>query len=285
MEDGEHDPEEPIEPTEPFVPFSETPEEAEVRYLEELAKAELVIALELPKSCQIQGQECNLPNPTFRKAISHLFGRNKLCTRSIPDHVWVQACRKHYQRMRYRNVTHYASRQCEIVRQTMIQIQAWSNLNDRAGKPGHLDGWKLDVRKREQNRLKKSKKRARDAEDDDQQHSLPLRHESLGSDDDEFSNGMPDHTPTAVPEWLLVKCDPEVNYTTRQILEVLNEIQEGIERYGYDNQQIAKNASHVRHPKSLEKIPDIEMLPRISTEGPETPTPKPKAVTRKTTGG
>ncbi|KAK8128824.1 NADH-ubiquinone oxidoreductase 49 kDa subunit [Apiospora sp. TS-2023a] len=29
-----------------------------------------------------------------RKAISHIFGRNKLCTRMIPDQVWVHFCRK-----------------------------------------------------------------------------------------------------------------------------------------------------------------------------------------------
>ena len=41
---------------------------------------------------------CDTQAP-YRKAISHIFGRNKLCTRSIPDFVWVHYCRKHYQRM------------------------------------------------------------------------------------------------------------------------------------------------------------------------------------------
>ena len=37
-----------------------------------------------------------------RKVVSHIFGRNKACTRKLPENLWRLWCRKHYQRFKYR---------------------------------------------------------------------------------------------------------------------------------------------------------------------------------------
>jgi hypothetical protein len=64
----------------------------------------------------------------WRKAMSHVFGRNKNCTRSIPDRVWPWFCRKHYQRGRYRNGHDYAKKQVWAVTVQVLRLEAWSNL-------------------------------------------------------------------------------------------------------------------------------------------------------------
>ncbi|KAI1845096.1 hypothetical protein JX265_002818 [Neoarthrinium moseri] len=172
-----------------------------------------------------------------RKAISHIFGRNKLCTRMIPQHVWVHFCRKHYQRSRYRNAQEYAKLQCELVQKQIQRVQAWSDENKRAGQSGVVQDWSLSVRKREQKRLddrvstKASKKR-------------PYREETDDEDADRaVLNG------TAVPGWLLNKCNS--GYTTAQIEEIVAQLKTEMDQ------------------GKLTQIPDIEILPNISTDSPD----------------
>jgi len=163
-----------------------------------------------------------------RKAISHLFGRNKLCTRLIPDYVWVHFCRKHYQRDRYRNGPNYARTQCGLVLTQLQRVQAWSDQNKQNNQPGILQDWSLALRKREQKRIEeKSKKRRYGAEDEDEG---PDRATLTG---------------TAVPEWLLEKVGD--GYTTAEMGTIIERV----------------TAEVVAG--SLEAIPDIEILPNIST--------------------
>ncbi|RYP78367.1 hypothetical protein DL771_000552 [Monosporascus sp. 5C6A] len=166
----------------------------------------------------------------LRKAISHIFGRNKLCTRKIPPHVWVHYCRKHYQRCRYRNAQNYARTQCELVQEQIHRIQAWSEENKRSGRGSVVNSWSLCMRKREQNRMKEKKRRAPndDGEDPD-------------ADEDEdraVLNG------TAVPDWLQAKIGD--GYSTAQIEEIVVRLTEEMGR------------------DQLTQIPDIEILPNIS---------------------
>ncbi|KAK1716928.1 hypothetical protein BDP67DRAFT_609495 [Colletotrichum lupini] len=183
-----------------------------------------------------------------RKAISHIFGRNKLCTRMIPAHVWVHFCRKHYQRSRYRNAHEYSKLQVDLVQKQIARVQQWSDENERAGKAGVVNSWSLAIRKREQKRLedkKESKKRAYQDESEDEQL------------DGAMLNG------TAVPEWLLSKCG--AGYTTVAIQEIVAQLKTEIDG------------------GSLSQIPDIEILPTISSDGPDE---KPKTyLKRKTSGG
>lgn len=52
--------------------------------------------------CEAHSNECRTGCFVMRKIIAHVFGRNKACTSQIPDHCWVEWCRKHYQRIRHR---------------------------------------------------------------------------------------------------------------------------------------------------------------------------------------
>ncbi|OLN85594.1 hypothetical protein CCHL11_05770 [Colletotrichum chlorophyti] len=182
-----------------------------------------------------------------RKAISHIFGRNKLCTRMIPAHVWVHFCRKHYQRSRYRNAHEYSKLQVDLVQKQIARVQQWSDENERAGKAGVVNSWSLAIRKREQKRLedkKESKKRAYQDESEDEQL------------DGAMLNG------TAVPEWLLSKCG--AGYTTAAIQEIVAQLKNEIDNGG------------------LSQIPDIEILPTISSDGPDE---KPKTYLKRKTSG
>lgn len=170
-----------------------------------------------------------------RKAISHIFGRNKLCTRMIPQHVWVHFCRKHYQRSRYRNAQEYSKLQCELVQKQVQRVQAWSDANKQAGNSGVVQDWSLSVRKREQKRL------------DDQVSSTKKRR--FRDDSEEDDNDAAVLNGTAVPSWLLSKCNS--GYSTAQIEEI-----------------VAQLKSEMDEGK-LAQIPDIEILPNISTDSSE----------------
>ncbi|RYO77914.1 hypothetical protein DL766_001887 [Monosporascus sp. MC13-8B] len=166
----------------------------------------------------------------LRKAISHIFGRNKLCTRKIPPHVWVHYCRKHYQRCRYRNAQNYARTQCELVQEQIHRIQAWSDENKRSGRGSIVNNWSLCMRKREQNRMKQKRRRAPNVDE-----------EVPDADEDEdraVLNG------TAVPDWLQAKTGD--GYSTSQIEEIVVRLTEEMGR------------------DQLTQIPDIEILPNIS---------------------
>ncbi|KAI1502836.1 hypothetical protein F5X99DRAFT_145013 [Biscogniauxia marginata] len=183
-------------------------------------------------------------NSALRKAISHIFGRNKLCTRTIPQHVWVHFCRKHYQRSRYRNAQEYAKLQCDLVQKQVRRVQNWSDENQRTGQTGILQDWSLSMRKREQNRVQdKSKKR-------------PYRDES-GEEEEEEEDGGLDRAilnGTAVPDWLRNKCGS--GYTTTEIEEIVARLKEEMEA------------------NNLTQIPDIEILPSISSDTADDTKPK-----------
>ncbi|KAF7547573.1 hypothetical protein G7046_g8962 [Stylonectria norvegica] len=92
-----------------------------------------------------------------RKVISHIFGRNKVCTRRIPERVWVCMCRKHYQRVRYRRGPQFSMTQANLVIQQALRMIIWSlkmESSNRVGvDPLRIRSWVLSIRKRELNRL------------------------------------------------------------------------------------------------------------------------------------
>ncbi|OAA59089.1 hypothetical protein SPI_06291 [Niveomyces insectorum RCEF 264] len=186
---------------------------------------------------------------TARKAISHVFGRNKLCTRMIPTEVWVHYCRKHYQRTRYRNASDYPKQQMQLVQKQIERVQAWSDANVRLGKDPVLKDWALSVRKREQRRLDSmqaaaaaaSKKRpfSDDAEDDDDDG------DGDGDGDDEDRG---ETSSTAVPDWVVEKLGG--GYSTPAILAI-----------------VARIMSDLIEGR-LPEVPDVEILPNIVSEKP-----------------
>jgi hypothetical protein len=181
-----------------------------------------------------------------RKAISHIFGRNKMCTRLIPSHVWVHYCRKHYQRSRYRNPKEYAKLQCDLVQQQIRRVHEWSVENAKNGKPGVVQNWGLAIRKRE-------KKRLDDLGGTNRKRRADILNQ-IDDDEAENANNLPG-TPgspipaTAVPTWLLSLCGK--GYTTQAILDIFNRLHTEI--------------LNDRMPC----FPDIEILPNIATEQDE----------------
>lgn len=170
----------------------------------------------------------------LRKAISHIFGRNKAATRSIPMHVWVHFCRKHYQRSRYRNAQEWACIQCELVGKQVRRVQTWSDQNRKAGKGGVVQSWTLAMRKREQNRVQEKSSRQRP-------------YQSANEDDDEDSH--PDSATlngTAVPDWLRDKCGD--GYSSAEIEVIVAQIKIYVEEV------------------QASQIPDIEILPNITVD-------------------
>jgi hypothetical protein len=196
---------------------------------------EVIVCMYIP-NCDTNSQP--------RKAISHIFGRNKMCTRQIPQDVWVHYCRKHYQRSRYRNPKEYAKLQCDLVQQQIRRVHDWSEGNKEKGQPGVVIDWGLAVRKREQKRLEElngaSRKRNASTLDDNE-----------GGDPGRTGSQPPN---TAVPDWLLAKCG--TGYDTNGILEVFNRLHNAILN------------------DEMSAFPDIEILPNISVtlddEQPET---------------
>ncbi|MCJ1389012.1 hypothetical protein MMC18_001865 [Xylographa bjoerkii] len=94
---------------------------------------------------------CILDSPD-RKVISHFFGRNKKCTRAIPEDVWAPFCRRHYQRTRYRNVDNFGGVQLDLVRRTVENLQNW----------GGVAHFELILRKRAMQAIKRDEKHDRE---------------------------------------------------------------------------------------------------------------------------
>ncbi|CAD6500605.1 BgTH12-06315 [Blumeria graminis f. sp. triticale] len=186
----------------------------------------------------------------LRKAISHIFGRNKICTRQIPSHVWVHYCRKHYQRSRYRNPKEYAKLQCDLVQQQIRRVHEWSQINESLNKAGVVRDWSMSVRKREQKRLD-------DLQSGKKRKSIPSEEEEDGDEDSNVAGGKPSNSAipaTAVPKWLLEHC--RKGYSTQEILGIFNRL----------HQEILDD--------TISTFPDIEILPNISIDHDEQWSPK-----------
>uniref|UniRef100_A0ACC1R3W9 Uncharacterized protein n=1 Tax=Lecanicillium saksenae TaxID=468837 RepID=A0ACC1R3W9_9HYPO len=145
----------------------------------------------------------------LRKAISHLFGRNKACTLRIPKHVWVYYCRKHYQRIRYRNAKTYPLNQMELVKLQILRLQAWSEDNRKQQNGAYIRMWTLSLRKREQSRIENGSAGGGMADD-----------ASAAVNDARSIAG------TAVPEWLIQRV--AAGYTTEEILDVAERLHKEI---------------------------------------------------------
>ncbi|WZH43529.1 uncharacterized protein QYS62_004536 [Fusarium acuminatum] len=92
-----------------------------------------------------------------RKVISHLFGRNKVCTRRIPERVWVCMCRKHYQRIRYRTGADFSLTQIGMVYEQIVRMIFWSRGLENPNRTNQegiaIRSWTFSIRRREVKRL------------------------------------------------------------------------------------------------------------------------------------
>ncbi|KAH6840783.1 hypothetical protein B0I37DRAFT_438177 [Chaetomium sp. MPI-CAGE-AT-0009] len=187
----------------------------------------------------------------WRKSMSHIFGRNKNCTRSIPDDVWIWVCRKHYQRARYRNDHDYNIKINRVVELQVLRLEAWSNYNKDTGMPenGVVMDWSLVVRRRQQLLMDEEEGRKRKSSTEDQDE--PDEEDDDDDDDSEPGTGVPISTtpvldPGAVPAWLLAQVGTGKSTA---------EIQRIVARIYQDLQQ-----------NVLNHFPDIELLPNIVGE-------------------
>lgn len=219
------------------------------RYLDPRTEEDRAVRLALEADLRWGGfrcyhtEKCNTNAPP-RKAVSQFFGRNKKATRQMPDRVWCNLCRKHYQRARYRNLAEYSLAQCDLIIGTVVRAQIWSDISHRENpnlKGGLLNGWKLVPRKREkecqedltkareQARLQKDRKRSRDEYDDDFEEY--------------------DFLPTSrVSPALLELCDRV--YSSAQIIDIIAQ----------HFRAPLDEALHAGHPSH--GLPDIELLPQ-----------------------
>ncbi|KAI9768787.1 MAG: hypothetical protein M1840_004601 [Geoglossum simile] len=175
---------------------------------------------------------CTTGSP-LRKVVSHIFGRNKLCTRQIPKSVWVHYCRKHYQRSRYRNPRGFALLQCDLVRKQVDRLQIWGGVTD----------WVIKVRKREELRL--SKEKAEREAGISVRGNDSLAHSATASASDQIpSKGRKRGSASSgeSTKWLLNLTGPEK--TTVDVLSVLERIEKDITDTGAS-------------------FPDVEILPNV----------------------
>ncbi|KPM46219.1 hypothetical protein AK830_g368 [Neonectria ditissima] len=104
----------------------------------------------------MQVENCNTGSVP-RKVISHIFGRNKVCTRRIPERAWVCMCRKHYQRIRYRKGPEFSMTQIDLVYEQIARMIFWSQGLERSGGANvegiYIRSWTFSIRKRELRRL------------------------------------------------------------------------------------------------------------------------------------
>lgn len=185
--------------------------------------------------------DCNISREAngeipWRKSMSHIFGRNKNCTRSIPENVWMWVCRKHYQRARYRNDHEYNIKLCRMVEIQVLRLETWSNYNRDTGalEDGIVVDWTLAVRRREQLRLNdetQSRKRKSPEEEDDE--ADPAAAAEMAAMD-----------LSLVPQWILavVGSGKPTLEIIRIVARIHSELEGGI----------------------LTHFPDIEILPNIT---------------------
>ena len=88
--------------------------------------------------------ECVANSGDHRKVVSHIFGRNKLCTSQIPPECWIFYCRKHYQRHRFRaKSTGWKRTQFDIIKRQLTRLESWGGVID----------WEIALRKKERDEL------------------------------------------------------------------------------------------------------------------------------------
>ena len=76
-----------------------------------------------------------------------MFGRNKACTRQLPDHLWIYWCRKHYQRKKYvaEKKGRWHLKQLQLVHDQLQVFEDW----------GEIHAWNIVLRKAEHQAIKR----------------------------------------------------------------------------------------------------------------------------------
>lgn len=93
---------------------------------------------------------CVANSGDHRKVVSHIFGRNKACTRELPNDLWIFWCRKHYQRFKYRaeDAENWHTIQLGLVRNQLQTFEDW----------GEVRTWTIALRRAELDAISKENK-------------------------------------------------------------------------------------------------------------------------------
>ncbi|KZZ87201.1 hypothetical protein AAP_05840 [Ascosphaera apis ARSEF 7405] len=200
-------------------------------------------------ACSFPQGQCSTGSGNYRKIVSHIFGRNKMCTKMIPDDVWVYYCRKHYQRARYRMTRSWPMTQADLALKTIDNLQEW----------GGVESFKLALRRRETRRVVSES--TMNYDDDSTNLQQPSFEGNEGperglstSPETPFSEGeftIRKRSPTIVtcpvPKWLKMHIGPNKSFPeVRAILQALKDYLEDLQDRGYDI-----------------RFPDVEILPQV----------------------
>lgn len=156
---------------------------------------------------------------TDRKVISHLFGRNKVCTRQIPEHFFEKYPRKRYQRFRYGGSSRWAFQQLNLLRCQIENMEKW----------GAVRSWAIE--------LKAAKKRQIKQEDAEKART------ATG-----IENGLPRGSrPGCVERFLLPHLGPRKSFgDVYLVLDVINK-------------NLRERAVHERSFPGVEFLPNIDI--------------------------
>ena len=170
---------------------------------------------------------CLADSGDHRKVVSHIFGRNKTCTRALPHDLWILWCRKHYQRMKYRAEENgiWHLRQMELVRRQLRIFENW----------GKVRSWTIALRKEERNTLANMKKG-------------PKMNQDVGTDTDQ--------TPTLWELFLVPYLG--ANKTFADVREVLDIIQ-----HEFDGEEYKSRATKKKTFPGVEFLPTIHKAKKV----------------------
>lgn len=210
---------------------------------------------------------CNMdPSPDgmhFRKVISHIFGRNKASTKLFPNWVWVQYCRKHYQRARYR-ADQWPFTQCELLLEGLDRMKRWDGVKS----------FELILRRREVLRLEE------EAAEPSQGRAAAAGSAGL------LPSGRkhPTAVVAPVPDWLRARRGQEMSFEGLRNLiveirdymvqlraqEKAREASQGGDAKGKGKAKAKgeakgkdKKPGEIRKQASCVRFPDVEILPRF----------------------
>ncbi|KAJ9317358.1 hypothetical protein DTO271D3_2179 [Paecilomyces variotii] len=209
----------------------------------------------LEPKCEFSDGPCVTGGENLRKVISHIFGRNKNCTKLFPQHVWIHYCRKHYQRARYR-ASVWPFTQCDLLMDSLDRMEAW----------GGVDSFELVLRRRETRRTKIDN----DGESNEQnisstsgfpspevsspnsvvsfsQASAIQTQEGGNTTNENLSKKPPYIPPSPVPDWLREEVGP--NKSFNDIRDIMTRLREYMAMVQAMDEKVM--------------FPDIEILPRF----------------------
>ncbi len=102
---------------------------------------------------------CRTYAPWRQCGIRNYLGRQKLALRAIPEEIWIHICRKHYQKVRFRNTSSWAQAKttCVDLDNQLQKFEEWSNDNLTKNNGPVIRHWNVFIQKSGLERRRKVK--------------------------------------------------------------------------------------------------------------------------------